>query len=170
MAAPKGNQFWKMRTKHGVDKLFTEFKTLWEAACEYFQWCTENPIIEKDWVGKEGNEIEREHPRAFTMQGLCLYLGVNTVYFNQFESRMESLSDEQKEGFAQVIKAIRETCYNQKFTYAAVNLMNANLISRDLGMVDRKDITTKDKALPNQMIVATPEQMREIGKALDDEV
>jgi hypothetical protein len=43
MAAPKGNQFWMLRSKHGRDKLFATPEALWEAACEYFQWCDENP-------------------------------------------------------------------------------------------------------------------------------
>lgn len=42
MAAPKGNQFWMLRSKHGRDKLFATPEALWEAACEYFQWCDEN--------------------------------------------------------------------------------------------------------------------------------
>ena len=41
MAAPKGNQFWMLRSKHGRDKLFATPEALWEAACEYFQWCDE---------------------------------------------------------------------------------------------------------------------------------
>ena len=40
MAAPKGNQFWMLRSKHGRDKLFATPEALWEAACEYFQWKT----------------------------------------------------------------------------------------------------------------------------------
>ena len=45
MGAPKGNQFWKLRSKHGRDKLFTTPELLWQAACEYFEWCENNPKI-----------------------------------------------------------------------------------------------------------------------------
>ena len=43
MAAPKGNQFWKLHSKHGRDTLFSTPDLMWEAACEYFQWCDDNP-------------------------------------------------------------------------------------------------------------------------------
>lgn len=36
MSAPKGNQFWKLRNKHGRSKRFASPEQLWEAACEYF--------------------------------------------------------------------------------------------------------------------------------------
>lgn len=42
-----GNQFWKRRSKHGRDKLFKTPDVLWEAACEYFQWCDDNPLLEE---------------------------------------------------------------------------------------------------------------------------
>ncbi|WP_347174524.1 hypothetical protein [Parabacteroides goldsteinii] len=43
MAASKNNQFWKLRSKHGRDILFSSPEFLWSAACEYFDWCDENP-------------------------------------------------------------------------------------------------------------------------------
>jgi hypothetical protein len=45
MGAPKGNEFWKMRSKHGRDALFASPELLWESACEYFEWCNDNPIV-----------------------------------------------------------------------------------------------------------------------------
>jgi|WetSurMetagenome_2_1015567.scaffolds.fasta_scaffold07132_8 hypothetical protein len=54
MAAPEGNQFWKLRSKHGRDKLFATPELLLEAACEYFEWCDTHPeyIVEQ----KKGNQ------------------------------------------------------------------------------------------------------------------
>ena len=53
MSAPKGNEFWKLRSKHGRDKIFSDPNMLWEAACEYFQWCQDNPLMELDFRGKD---------------------------------------------------------------------------------------------------------------------
>lgn len=47
MAASKNNQFWKLRSKHGRDTLFSSPELLWSAACEYFDWCDENPGIKR---------------------------------------------------------------------------------------------------------------------------
>ena len=52
MAAPAGNKFWMLRSKHGRDKLFSTPELLWEAACEYFQWCDENPWLSKKAIQK----------------------------------------------------------------------------------------------------------------------
>ena len=43
MAASKNNQFWKLRSKHGRDTLFSSPELLWSVAYEYFDCCDENP-------------------------------------------------------------------------------------------------------------------------------
>ena len=50
MAAPKGNQFWKLRSKHGRDKLFATPDLLWQAACEYFEWCDKHPWYKSEAI------------------------------------------------------------------------------------------------------------------------
>ena len=141
MAAPSGNQFWKLRSKHGRDKLFATPELLWEAACEYFQWCDDNPLLEHKVINssKEG-VVNHTIPkmRAYTMQGICLYLNCNVGYFNDFE---KNVSEDDKD-FSLVITCIRETIYNQKFSGAAADLLNANIIARDLGLKDNTDITS----------------------------
>lgn len=145
--APIGNQFWKLRSKHGVDALFTEPQKMWEAACEYFQWCQDNPLYETDFRGKDNDEIVIPKMRAMTMHGLCLFLHVNTVYFNDFESRLRKKDDERARGFAEVITRIRETIYMQKFEGAAAGFLNPNIIARDLGLKDNQDVTTNGKPI-----------------------
>ena len=56
MSSPACNQFWKQRSKHGRDMLFASPTLLWEAACEYFEWCEDNPITEpRSFGGKSIN-------------------------------------------------------------------------------------------------------------------
>lgn len=146
MAAPEGNQFWKLRSKHGRDKLFATPELLWEAACEYFQWCEDNPFIKaeaKVLSGyKESGSVEiAELPymRPFTLHGLCSYLDCNTVYFNHFKSELKE-TDPNFEGFNKVLTRIYETIYNQKFSGAAAGFFNASIIARDLGLADKKEV------------------------------
>lgn len=139
MPAPKGNQFWKLRAKHGRDKLFASPDLLWEAACEYFEWCDENPWIKQDFVGggpRAGTLIELETARPYTISGLCIYLGVSVQYFNDFEKALKEKPDE---GFSSVITRIRETIFTQKYEGAAVGAFNATIIARDLGLVDKSE-------------------------------
>ncbi len=44
MAAPIGNRFWEQRSSHGRKPIFEDPEQLWEAACEYFEWVTDNPL------------------------------------------------------------------------------------------------------------------------------
>jgi hypothetical protein len=137
MPAPKGNEFWKLRSKHGRDKLFATPDLLWEAACEYFQWCIDNPLIEIDFRGKNSDEVKLPKMRAFTLHGLSLYLHCNTKYLNDFYDSVRGKTDEKSKDFSEVITRIRETIYNQKFTGAAAGFLNPNIIARDLGLSDK---------------------------------
>ncbi len=144
MSAPEGNQFWKLRSKHGRDKLFETPESMWEAACEYFQWCDDNPFIKSEAKVisggyKEAGSVEiAELPymRPFTIHGLCAYLDCNTKYFNDFK-------DAKHDGFSDVLTRIQETIYNQKFSGAAAGFFNSNIIARDLGLADKKEVDRK---------------------------
>lgn len=153
MAAPKGNQFWKLRSKHGRDKLFETPELLWEAACEYFQWCDDHPFYEvvqangggKMYKDSDGNTeitsqtIEMPKMRPYTLHGLALYLNASTSYFNAAERACEEKNDKD---FLIVFTHIRETIYNQQLSGAASGFLKENLISRVLGLKDKTDVTT----------------------------
>lgn len=143
MAAPIGNQFWKLRSKHGRDPLFAEPEMLWNACCEYFEWCDGNPLIEIDFRGKDAEEVRIPKMRAYTLQGLCAYLDCNTKYFNEFENNLKEKKDQKSKDFSNIVTRVRETIYNQKFTGAASGFFNANIIARDLGLADKKEIDGK---------------------------
>lgn len=148
MGAPKGNEFWKLRSKHGMDKLFATPELMWEAATEYFQWCEDNPFqkAEAKVISggyKEPGSVEiasLPYMRPFTIQGLCLYFDCNVQYLAQFEAKLDGKTDELSKGFALVITRIREIIYNQKFSGAASGFFNANIIARDLGLADKKEV------------------------------
>lgn len=141
-----GNQFWKMRTKHGRDKLFETADLLWQAACEYFQWCDENPWFKNEAVKAGdhfGEHVQVPIARPYTLQGMCIYLDCNTAYLRQFKA---SLGKEPSD-FSTIISKIEEIIYTQKFEGAAVGAFNANIIARDLGLTDKKDVTTGGESL-----------------------
>lgn len=148
--APIGNQFWKLRSKHGRDKLFATPQLMWEACQEYFQWCDDNPLpeatIQKRKISRDEEVIEMHNlpkMRAYTMQGLCLYLDCNTMYFNQFEKELKGKNDKLSKDFSLIVTRVRETIFNQKFTGAASGFFNSSIIARDLGLADKSETTIK---------------------------
>ena len=168
MAAPAGNKYWKLRSKHGREKLFSTPQLMWDAACEYFEWCENNPLHETKAFSFQGIITTTKLPimRATTLSQLCFYLNCNEAYFRQFKSK---LSESDKD-FSTVINDIEQVIYNQKFQGAAGNLLNANIIARDLGLNEKTDITTNGKDInQTQVIVSRPENIDTINKLLGSE-
>lgn len=161
MAAPKGNQFWKIRSKHGRDKLFASAELLWEAACEYFQWVNENPLKEEITYHYQGKIIrgEVDKKRPYTYDALCLYLGCATSYIRNFKLELAKSADsKEKDDFTAVIEQISQTIYTQKFEGAASGFFNANIIARDLGLKDKTEIDHSGEIGEYQL---TPEERKE---------
>jgi hypothetical protein len=156
MSAPKKNDFWKRRTKHGRDKLFASPELLLQAACEYFQYCEDNPLNEVKVFGT-GLRANVPKMRAMTLSGLCLYLGCNEAYFRQFKSNLP----QGEQGFSTVIDQIETVIYNQKFQGASAGLLNANIISRDLGLAERSnvDVTTDLSQLSDEQLITISNEL-----------
>jgi hypothetical protein len=137
---PKGNQFWKLRSKHGKDALFTDPEKLWSAACEYFEWADKNKLIAIEFHGKDAYQCEVPKMRAFTMKGLCLYLNCNTHYFSEFKARVVKKKDAVSKRFLEVITQIEDTVYVQKFEGAAAGFLSASIIGRELGLAELQKV------------------------------
>lgn len=152
MAAPKGNQFWKQRAKHGRDKIFADATAMWEAAVEYFEFTDSRKWEKQDWVGKDATPVTRKTDTPYTLTGLCLFLDVNTKYLNEFKKNLDVGSNEAHKDFSEVITRIEGIIYTQKFEGATVGAFNANIISRDLGLMEKKDITTQGDKISDTSI------------------
>ncbi len=140
MAATKGNQFWKARSKHGRDKIFKTPKVMLDAAFGYFDWVEDNPLTKAIVYQGEVCENPENLMRAMTIKGLCIYWGVNSLYLNDFIAGLDLKSEDGK-GFSVVISTIKEIIETQKFEGASAGLLNPNIIARDLGLADKKELS-----------------------------
>ena len=134
MAAPKGNRFWEVRSSHGRKPIFANPDDIWEAACEYFQWADDNPLLEAKAFAHMGEVTQEAMPkmRAMTLDGLWLFLDISRQTWYDYCDR---------EGFIEVTEKIDSVIRSQKFSGAAANLLNANIIARDLGLSEKTDLT-----------------------------
>lgn len=135
--AVEGNQFWKLRTKHGRDALFTDPAKLWDAAVEYFEATDKRTWNEQNWVGKDGDEVIKYHPTPYTLTGFCVFLGVNTQYFNNFK---ESETFKNNPDFSVVYTRIRNIIETQQVEGAMTGFFNASLTARLNGLTDKQDV------------------------------
>ena len=136
MPAPEGNQFWKARTKHGRDKIFASADLLWEACEEYFQWVEDNPLWESKLFAYQGEVTEGVMPkmRAMTIDGLCLFLDVDDSTWRAWRNDKD---------FSVVVTRADKIIRAQKFAGAAADLLNPNIIARDLGLADKQEVAHK---------------------------
>lgn len=137
MAAPKGNKFWTLRSKHGRDTLFENHTLLWEAACEYFEWCDKTPWYKNEAVKSgiyAGRIIKIPTAKPYSLSGLCLYIGCDQSYFRKFKGHCDK-------DFITIITRIEEVIETQQFEGAVVGAFNANIIARKLGLADKQELT-----------------------------
>lgn len=140
MAAPKGNQFWKLRSEHGREKLFATPDLLWQAATEYFNWVDGHPWYKMEAIksgDSAGTIMKVPTARPYTITGFLLYVGASNAYWRQFKQAGH-------DDFSTVIDEIEKTMYTQKFEGAATGAFNANIIARDLGLVDKAQTAITD--------------------------
>ena len=136
MSAPKGNQFWKLRNKHGRSKRFASPEQLWEAACEYFAYCDRTPwkAIKNKTKGEIKENEESPTQRPYSLTGLMAYLDVSKSFWNDFKKGSH-------EDFSVVITRIENVIRTQQLEGAIVGAFNPNIVSRIIGLSDKQKVT-----------------------------
>ena len=101
---------------------------------DYFKWCEEHPLLEEKAFSSQGIIIKDDvaKMRPFTKKGLATFLGIP-------EGRLDSYKRKGGE-WAEVAELVEQTIWTQKFEGAACGLLNANLISREIGLADKQEI------------------------------
>lgn len=125
-----GNQFWKMRETHGRNPIFESPEQLWTAACEYFQWVENNPLLEEKIFHSSGaiTKDTIKKMRAMTIRAMCFFIGLSRQGWQEYS---------EKPDFSDIVKEIEDVIYSQKFEGAAADLLNSNIIARELGLSDK---------------------------------
>jgi hypothetical protein len=129
MAAPENNQFWKLRSSHGRDLIFSSPQVLWEACKEYFEATDKRKWKKQQVAGKPSEIWELETDTPYTLTGLCVFLDIDTQTWTNYKARKD---------FFGVITRVENIMFTQKFEGASVGAFNANIIARDLGLADKK--------------------------------
>jgi hypothetical protein len=132
-----GNRFWEARSSHGRSPIFAKPDDLWSAVVEYFEWVEANPLREeKVFNGKDGIvRADIAKMRAMTISGLCIFLDIDRKTWDAYRERPD---------FLHIVTRAEEIIRDQKFSGAAADLLNANIIARDLGLADKSELTGRD--------------------------
>lgn len=136
MAAPIGNQFWKLAPTQGRKPLWEDPEELRSACVEYFEHVESTPLLDSQVIAYQGDGFD--HPvikmRAMSIQGLCAFLGIARQTWNNYR---------EKEEFLVVCEWVEMVMFDQKFSGAAAGLLNPSIIQRELGLTDKQELDHK---------------------------
>lgn len=152
MAATRGNKFWKQRTKHGRDKLFSDPATLWAAFYEYIDLCDRSPYMRPELVKHQGmaTEYEISLGRPYSIDGLTIYLGVSASYFRSFKANIKTKIDAKRataieEELLDAVEMIEQVCYTQNLEGAMVRVFDSGLVAKKHGIADNLNANVKSE-------------------------
>lgn len=139
MAAPKGNNYWEFRNKHGRDFKYTP-EDLWDEAVNYFNW-----ISAKAWNKKEaiksgdlaGSTMDVPIQTPMSIQSFCLFADIDDNTFLRYEK------EKGYEDFWEVTTRIKNIIESNQFEGATVGVYNPNIIARKLGLTEKVENTIK---------------------------
>lgn len=137
-------------TGAGAPYAFTpdEFEKAWN---DYFIYVDSNPWIKKDAIrsgDNAGKIIDIPTQRPYSEVGFCAFHNLGEHYINQLGHTLENKGDNKNENekrLSYILTQARAKCRNQKFEGAAVGAFNANIIARDLGLVDKTETESHTK-------------------------
>lgn len=153
MAFLQGNHLWKNRTKHGRDRLFSSAPLLWEEACKYFAWCDSNPWVRWELTKYQGMAEEDSVPigRPYTIEGVCVYLGVSASYFRGIKHLVKEHIEEgrntpEEMEMLETVIMIETVIRAHQLEGAILGVYTANLVARINGIHDTINTATLSDA------------------------
>lgn len=140
--------FWQHKTKYTAQQVFNSPQQLLKAAQQYFKYIDGAASIKPAKRGKKAvieQDIDAPAPiitthLPYTMQGLCVYLGV------PYKTFVANTQGEGKEALEEVALLLRDIIETQQFTGAALGVFSPTVITRKPGLTDKP---TQDVANPN---------------------
>lgn len=124
----------------GKKKYIETPEIFWQLFLDYKSYVKNNPILVKDWVGKDADEVYRERERPLTMVGFECYVCDNTDInypdlTNYFDEKNESFKD-----FIPISSRIRAEIKQDQITGGMTMIYSQNITARLNGLVDKSEI------------------------------
>lgn len=127
------------RVNAGAVKLIEDAQAFWDIAAEYFQWADENPLHKYELIKSgdlAGRLIEVPLGRPYTWKGLNAFVRMKGI-MNNVDHYIHNTNG-RYDDFVEVVAYVRNIIEDQKFSGAAVNVFNANIIAKDLGLAEKR--------------------------------
>lgn len=139
MARPEGTKYIESPQK------------FWELFLAYKKEVKSNPVIVKDWVGKDAETVYREKEKPLTMVGFeCFVLDHTEITYPDltvyFEGKVESYKD-----YFPISSRIRSEIKNDQITGGMTMIYSQNLTARLNNLVEKTEDVTPQQ--PKKLVI-----------------
>lgn len=129
----------------GKNKYIESPEKMWEHFQEYRKEKKNNPILVQDFVGKDGDEVNRKKERPLTLEGFevwCFENGIISDLSDYFENKQERYSD-----YVPICRAIRKIIRNDQIEGGMSGIYNPSITQRLNGLTEKSEVTVKEQPL-----------------------
>ena len=134
-----------MPTNKGHSKYIETPDKLWELFTSYKKEVEANPFKVKDWVGKDANQVSREHIKALTMEGFeCFCMDNTKIKYPDLTEYFEGKNLSYKDYFP-ISARIKREIRRDQIEKGMAGLANPSITSRLNGLVEKSEAKDETK-------------------------
>jgi hypothetical protein len=122
----------------GKHKYIETPEKMWEYFLSYKRETKNNPIIVKDWVGKDAMDVYREKERPLTDKGFYNYCRRNIGCVKQYFDNQDKLYDE----YITICSHIKDEIDQDQIEGGMAGIYNPSITQRLNGLVDKTEQRT----------------------------
>jgi len=140
----------------GLRKNIETPEILWDLFIQYRDELINNPLYRNEFNAKAGRIVSIPLKRPLTWAGFeafCYDKGI----IQDLEDYRYNTGGRYK-GFKGIITRINSVMYAEKFEGAAAGIYQQNIIARELGLTDKKDLSSSDGTLTPKPTVVVQDQ------------
>jgi hypothetical protein len=129
----------------GKPKYIETPEKMWEHFEAYRQEKKSNPILVQDFVGKDGDEVNRKKERPLTLEGFevwCFEKGIISDLSDYFENKQGRYAD-----YIPICRTIRKIIRNDQIEGGMAGIYNPSITQRLNGLTEKSEMTVKEQPL-----------------------
>jgi hypothetical protein len=122
-----------MGTRKGLGKYIESPERMWELFQKYKKEVKGNPILVKDWVGKDGDQVYREKERPLTDKGFFNFCRRNVGCVKQYFDNQDKLYTD----YISICSHIREEIDQDQIEGGMAGIYNPSITQRLNNLTDK---------------------------------